>query len=522
MGVLREKIRIVPGYLWLLVMIIIAGVFLRTYGFHDFLRFNADQSRDAGVVSSYLEGTGEFPLLGPKAGGTDFRLGNAFYVFQIASAKVFGNEPDKMAYPDLLFSIIAIPLLYLFLRKYFDVRTSLLLSAVFAVSFYAVKYSRFAWNPNALPLWTMLSLYALHEIAVAGKTVKWRWVILAGFAIGVAVQLHTLALVFFPIMVLGTFGFLLRKKQKVWGILATVILVAALLNAGQIGSEWRTGGSNTKAFIDGIGTKERKGEGYAANLWKDAVCHVQGNAYILSSYDRSDECETKGMSDGYGIPFFVLGFVFTLGGIVLAVRSFRRETDPGRKYFLGLFLSYCALSFLVLLPLANEISMRFFLVAVFMPFVLLGLWFDFLSEKLPRQGMRVAIAVAVFLIAANLLSVRNSFAEFSSYLGVSDAGMDNVLLKEVELASAFVVRHAGGAGTVALDGDAKYLFKALKSMEYFTEREGIRLVEKKKKTDPLLPVFLIENSKRTAKIVQENPGISEYESLGRFTIFRMR
>ena len=135
----------------ILLGIFIVGIFLRTYEFHDFLRFNADQSRDAGIVSSYIEGEAPLPLLGPKAGGTDFRVGPAFYYFQIASAKLFGDAPDAVAYPDLLFSILAIPLLFFFLRKYFDVRTALFLTALFAVSMYAVKYARFAWNPNSRP-----------------------------------------------------------------------------------------------------------------------------------------------------------------------------------------------------------------------------------------------------------------------------------------------------------------------------------------------------------------------------------
>ncbi|NMC87867.1 MAG: hypothetical protein GYA69_05505, partial [Candidatus Moranbacteria bacterium] len=72
-----------------------AGIFLRTYNFHDWLRFNTDQARDAVVVSDFLEGKTALPLLGPKAGGTDFKLGPIFYYFQIISAKIFGVSPDK-------------------------------------------------------------------------------------------------------------------------------------------------------------------------------------------------------------------------------------------------------------------------------------------------------------------------------------------------------------------------------------------------------------------------------------------
>lgn len=518
---ISEKLKKRKWELFFLGTILVAGIFLRTYHFHDWLRFNADQSRDAVVVSEYLGGVSTFPLLGPKAGGTDFRLGNAFYALEIASAKVFGNAPDKMAYPDLLASILAIPLLFFFLRKYFDVRMALLLSAVFAVSFYAVKYSRFAWNPNSLPLWTLLSLFALHEIAIAGEKVRRGWLILAGLAIGVVVQLHTLALVFFPIIALGTFGFLLWKKQKVWRALLLVVFLAGVLNVGQIMHEARTGGANTKAFFSGVGTKEKKGNGLAANALKDIVCYTDASVYILSSYDRSDGCDMKDIGKGYAAPIVALGAIFFFGGIILSARAFLRERESSRKYFLGIFLAYLALSLLVLLPLASEISMRFFLVFVFMPFVLLGIWFDYLVERFPKYGIFFALTVIAFFVLANLNAVRASFVESASYLDVSDAGMDNVLLREVELSATFIVAHADGAEMIAVDGDAKYLFKAFKSMRYFTDRSGIKLVEKGKKTDPAVPVFLIENSKRTEKIIEAYPGLSEYSSMGRFTIFKL-
>lgn len=162
--------RKISSSVFVLAAIFIIGIFLRTFYFHDWLRFNADQSRDAGIVSDVVEGKTSAPLLGPKAGGTEFRLGSAFYIFQIASASLFGNRPDAMAYPDLISSLLAIPLLYAFLRLYFERKTALFLTALFAVSFYGVKYSRFAWNPNSLPFWTLLFfLLFASSSGISGK-----------------------------------------------------------------------------------------------------------------------------------------------------------------------------------------------------------------------------------------------------------------------------------------------------------------------------------------------------------------
>lgn len=505
----------------MLVGIIVIGIFFRVYHFHDFLRFNADQSRDATVVSEYLGGTSPLPLLGPKAGGTDFRVGPAFYYFQIVSAKLFGDAPDVVAYPDLLFSILAIPLLFFFLRKYFDVRISLVLAALFAVSFYAVWYSRFAWNPNSLPFWTLLFLFALHETLVAGRALRWQTASLLGVALGIGVQLHTLSLLFLPFLTIAAFGLLAIQKRLSWKPVFLVFAVAMMLNVPQIASEMRTGGGNMTAFFHGVGAKEKKGGGIVQNIAKDVVCHVDAVAYMLSSYEIDDGCSLKSVTKDWNVLIFLGGMVLCIGGCLLAFRAFRREKDVSRKYFLGMVFFYLGFSFLVLLPLANEISMRFFLVAIFMPFVLLGLCLEYFMERFPRQGYRIAVLMAGLLIIANVVSLRSMFEASAAYLSHSNAGMDNILLKEVELSSAFIVAHAGGAPVVAVDGDGRYLFKGLKSMNYFTRRSGITLVEKNKKTDPTLPVFLIENTKRKNAILKDME-TDAVLSFGRFTIFALR
>ena len=83
------SIKKIPTYALILGAVFVAGIFIRTYHYHDWLRMNADQARDAALVSRTVEGIDPLPLLGPKAGGTEFKLGPAFYWFEAASAKVF-------------------------------------------------------------------------------------------------------------------------------------------------------------------------------------------------------------------------------------------------------------------------------------------------------------------------------------------------------------------------------------------------------------------------------------------------
>src|SRR5665647_169789 len=134
-----ERMRMLSVSSVILIAIVIVGFFLRTYNFSEWLTFNSDQARDASVVSDMIAG-GDAPLLGPVAGGTLFQLGPAFYYFQYVGASVFGAFPDKMAYADLLFGILAITLLYLLAQQYFKRNIALILTALYAAAFFTVQY----------------------------------------------------------------------------------------------------------------------------------------------------------------------------------------------------------------------------------------------------------------------------------------------------------------------------------------------------------------------------------------------
>ncbi len=520
---MKEKIRKVPMFVIILFLIFCIGAFFRIYGFHDFLRFNADQSRDAGIVSNVIDGESDIPLLGPKAGGTAFRVGPVFYYFQIISAKIFGNDPDKMAYPDLLFSFLTPVLLFFFLRQYFDIRKTLLIVALLSVSFYAVKYGRFAWNPNSLPFWTLLFLFGLYKLMTAKEAIWGVWTFITGVSFGIGIQLHSLSLLLFPLTAFCIFVFLIyQKKEHVWKKALFIFSLVLLLNIPVFISEWNTGGENTRAFLESISIKEKKGSGFIANVGKNIVCFSQSSTYILSAYDSSDTCKPESVMQGFNIQAFLCGFALFFGGFLLTIRALRKEKVYERRVFLGLIILFVSILFCLLIPLANEISMRFFLISLFVPFIFLGLWFDFFEEIFPRTHKIFFYSIIFVLFSMNTFFVISTFKEYHLYLTNSPSSMDNVLLKEVEMSASFIIDESMGAKTVVLTGDKKYIFKAMKSIEYFTKRAGIDIVEKKKKTDMSLPVFLVENTKNKEKVLARERTISQYRSFGRFTLFSLK
>jgi len=295
MEYLKAKISAVPRHVWILGFIVLAGVFLRTYRFHDWLLFEYDQVRDTAAIEQVVSGEKPWPLLGPTmraSGDTQealFRVGPIYYYFQVFSAKIFGMKAESMAYPDVFFGILAIPLFYFFLRKYFRTDASLYLTLLYAVSFFAIRYSRFAWNPNPIPFFSILFLRSMHEFLTSGEKTSKRWVGIAGAAIGIGIQLHAIVLLLFGLTSAVTAFYLLKKNRSVWKKILVVLAVATTFNIPQMASEWQTGFANSKSLLSSPVKEGDSGKRSVFSIFADDLsCTVESNGYILSSLGRED------------------------------------------------------------------------------------------------------------------------------------------------------------------------------------------------------------------------------------------
>ncbi len=269
----------------------LVGLFLRTYRFHDWLDFGSDQVNDAERVGAVVEQTAPWPSYGPDMGNSGtggrqnrFRLGPIYYDFEIVSAKLFGNNPDSMAYPDLLFSVLSIPLLYLFLRKAFNENVSLALTGLSTISFSSLSFSHSAWNVNPIPFFSLLFLLSLYEFVLGAEKTPFRWVVALGVALGVGIQLHAILLVLFPATLFFTSLLFLRKRRASWKKLVAVIFIMILLNLGQLFGEMNNDFKNTRIFLaSATESSTASDERLSIRIGNELSCTFQADTYILSS-----------------------------------------------------------------------------------------------------------------------------------------------------------------------------------------------------------------------------------------------
>lgn len=373
----------------ILSLIILLAAAIRLYHFHDWLFFAMDQARDAILIrESYENGISNLPLLGPRAAGTFLRLGPVFYYFQFLSAKIFqSTDPAVLAYPDFLWSILSVPLFFFFLRLYFQKTASLLATALFSFSFMAIQYSRFAWNPNAIPFWMLLTFFALLKFSQSkSEKQKYAWLAIMAIGWGVASQLHFLVFVALPILV-AAFLFWNGDIGKLgWKKIGFALLVLLFIFLPVILSDLKTGGDNVKQFIFALEYKPQSHFSWTQKFFQNFINH--GNYYTLFPTSYISRTGKASMLAGIVLIFATLFKMFW---------KLKEEKDEKKKAFLRVVFVWFFGFFFLLAPFAFQIRPRFFFPVFFLPFVFFSFWFEWVLEWKKKKYFGKALAVVVFL-----------------------------------------------------------------------------------------------------------------------------
>ncbi|NTW27254.1 MAG: hypothetical protein HGA36_02950 [Candidatus Moranbacteria bacterium] len=525
----------------LLIVFVLIGLFLRSYNFSQWLRFNADQSRDARIAINAAEGKTSWPLLGPMAGGTDFKLGGIFYHFQIVAVKIFGNQPYVAAFPDLLFAVLSIPLFFLLARIFFNVNVSLGITWLYVISYFMVKYGRFAWNPNSTPFFVMLYLYSFYGMMNEGKNKQVWWAILCGVALGINVQLHTSLLIILPVISVLVLALLYDRKYVKIGTIAIVLAAAAIVNIPQIKSEIETRGANTTKFFLGATEKNVRNASLGENALLNLSCHLKSNAHILTAKGDEDVCDYNADAkivsklDGKRMTFaqkfsfvfaWILLAVFSLGGYFLLGRLALREQDKKKKLMLIVLSLYVGISFLLFCTWATELSVRFFLGLSFVPFLLLGLWLTFLAEKFKREKVFIVIAI-LMLSFFNWQKIYGTFEDLENGGKEINGNFDYATLGEENFIMKFMLENSEGEKTLYLDAQAGYLFKMLRPLQFLGEKHGLTLVQMEKEVSLKkgARIFYLKSADTGCKLAEKILDKYEVEKCserGQFSVFSLK
>lgn len=195
---------------WFLLFIFIIAIFLRFFRFSEFVMFLGDQGRDAIIVKRILT-LEHLPAIGAPTSVGQVYLGPFYYYFIAPWLLFFRNNPVGLAFGVALFSTIFILLNFVIVKELFNEKIAYISTTLVAFSYSLIELSRFSWNPNLLPLFTLLTIYFVIKSI---KTNKWIFYVLTGAFISFSIQLHYLFLFIIPPIVVLFLNDLIKKLKQ--------------------------------------------------------------------------------------------------------------------------------------------------------------------------------------------------------------------------------------------------------------------------------------------------------------------
>jgi 4-amino-4-deoxy-L-arabinose transferase-like glycosyltransferase len=201
---------------WLLIVIFFLGFFLRVFHLPEFISYHQDQVRDLFYVQNHFQ-QGWQILLGPKASVGNFFL-PPFWYYLMSLAYFFSHSPVAPAFLVAVLGSLTTLFIYLFCERFFDKKTAIFSSLLYAVSPLSIEYSRFAWNPNPIPLFTMMTFYFLYIYIYEERDYG---LILGAITANLALQLHYQGMVILAFFILSL---LLTKKLTLKQLIKLVII----------------------------------------------------------------------------------------------------------------------------------------------------------------------------------------------------------------------------------------------------------------------------------------------------------
>ena len=211
----------------LIIFILVIGAFFRLYRIREYLTFLGDEGRDVLVVKRMIV-DGKLTLLGPITSVGSIYMGPVYYYMMAPFLLLAGFDPVGPAVMVALFGVGTIALIYVLMKQFFDDFAALSASFLYAVSPLPILYGRASWNPNVVPFFATVLIYSLLQSCLAGKT---KWLIFAGFALGILVQLHYVTFLFFPVIAIMLFLYrkVLNKKDFLAGFAAFLLSYSPFL-----------------------------------------------------------------------------------------------------------------------------------------------------------------------------------------------------------------------------------------------------------------------------------------------------
>lgn len=347
------------------LIVILIGTVLRFYKLGEYATFLGDQGRDALIIKRIVT-LEHLPAIGAPTSIGQVYMGPFYYYFIAPWLLLFNFQPVGLAVGVAFFSSLYLLINYLIIRELFNKTTALISTVLIVFSSSLIEFSRFSWNPNLLPLFTLLTVYFVIKSV---KTGRWYYFALAGALVSFSNQLHYLAL--FMLLPVGLLYLIQLLRKKVSLVNCLMFAVSCLIfSAPLIFFELRHNFLNTNNLISLF-----KYQGPVAN---------NKLANFFSSFSSFNQFS-------FGVELNKFFLIMILTAIVLST-LFMFKKSKTISYFFAFFI---ILLFGVSLYSGPKFP-HYFGMAYPLYYVIIGYFLSFLFSP-PIGRYSVAVFLAVFL-----------------------------------------------------------------------------------------------------------------------------
>ncbi|HSX18671.1 MAG TPA: glycosyltransferase family 39 protein [Candidatus Saccharimonadales bacterium] len=206
----------------MVTILILVSSFFRLWQIRNYQVFLGDEGRDMIVMRTMiLEKRPTF--LGPTASVGGFYLGPIYYWMAAPFLLISNYDPVGPSIMVAIIGIATVLLLYKFLKETLGFWSAIQTAFLYATAPLIVRYSRSSWNPNPLPFFALLMIYAIYRGIKNDKLLNF---LFAGACFGIAIQLHYLAIMLIPVTALIVF---VNTSFKKWPLIITLMFAGSLI-----------------------------------------------------------------------------------------------------------------------------------------------------------------------------------------------------------------------------------------------------------------------------------------------------
>jgi 4-amino-4-deoxy-L-arabinose transferase-like glycosyltransferase len=432
----------------ILVLIIAISAFFRLYKITQYMTFLGDEGRDAMIVRNLLVHADPI-LVGPGTSVGNMYLGPLYYYFMAPGLLLSGFSPVGPAVQIAILGVITVGLVWYITKSWFGARGALVAAGLYAIAPTIIIYARSSWNPNIMPFFALLSIWAIWKIWQEEKY-SWFWVL--GISFAFVMQSHYLGLLLFPAIAI----FWVLAIKKAWkdkakrrrilkysliSLGAFVILMSPLV-VFDARHGWRNLGSMKEFFFERADMVAVKPLNI---LYKIPTVAQQITTRILAGRDIQTG---KWFLMVLTIPFII--FVLVRQKLTTKVKS--------TIYFLLTFLTVALVGFGLY---QQEIYDHYFGFLFPIPFILLGGLTEISFKANKKIGQAVIWAVVAYLVFINLKG--------SPLLGEPNGQMPRAR----NVAQKIIEESGGQTFNLAVIANQNYE----DGYQYFLEKENAKVVE---------------------------------------------